>query len=167
MTVARACESLTSTFRSRHSFNVEGNKRPTIASQHTFFAGQVGASAATISNGGGVCCRRNQHDIALCMISYRPCGHRSCDIIHRERHRSHENCDIISKGSGCTLWSAGACAAQTTVPRPDAPTTRDRTAAHPPPHTAPKQAAWTSQLRYHAQGKKSQPRKLRYQRAQK
>ena len=63
------------------------------------------------------------------MISYRPCGHRSCDIIHRERHRSHENCDIISKGSGCTLWSAGACAAPW-----DAPTKRDRTAAHPTTH---------------------------------
>ena len=25
-----------------------------------------------------------RHDIALCMISYRPCGHRSCDIVHRE-----------------------------------------------------------------------------------
>ena len=33
-------------------------------------------------------CRRKV--VALCMISYRPCGHRSCNIIHRERHRSHE-----------------------------------------------------------------------------
>ena len=31
------------------------------------------------------------------MISYRPCGHRSCDIAHRERHRSQENCDIIPR----------------------------------------------------------------------
>ena len=31
------------------------------------------------------------------MLSYRPCGHRSCDIIHRVRHRSHDNCDILPR----------------------------------------------------------------------
>jgi hypothetical protein len=31
------------------------------------------------------------------MISYRPCGHRSCDIVHRERNRRYENCDITHR----------------------------------------------------------------------
>ena len=34
--------------------------------------------------GGGVRFRTKRHDIALRMIPYRPCGHRSCDIVHRE-----------------------------------------------------------------------------------
>jgi hypothetical protein len=34
--------------------------------------------------GGGGAFRTKRHDVALCMISYRPCGHRSCDIVHRE-----------------------------------------------------------------------------------
>ena len=59
--------------------------------------GGCGVAWTHLSWGGGVRFRTKRHDIALRMIPYRPCGHRSCDIVHREINCRYENCDITHR----------------------------------------------------------------------